>query len=102
MTTTNSNHSMSRDYWRCWSFMDIHDELDGEIYEHALKKIVSSKEALAVRAHAMQSAFRIALPFPELQMELLSILVKLENEDAPAICARSRILSKKLKNSLRN
>lgn len=99
MTQACTNPSMARDYWRCWSFLNVHDDLGGEVYEKAVRVVMSSKETLAVRAHAMQCAHRIAAPFPELQAELLSVLDKLDDE-APAIHARSKMISKKLKRQL--
>lgn len=101
-TIQNDNPSIDRDYWRAWSFINVNEEIAGEIYESAVVKIMSSKVALAVRAHAMLCAYRIAEPYPELCSELLSILEGLKQDEAPAICSRSRNLSKKLERKLKH
>lgn len=91
------NESMLRDLWRCLSFIQVNEELSGEIYDTAFQVIPSQKFAIAIRAHAMLTACNIAMPYPELRAELILVLDGLQEEESAGIRSRGRNLSKRLK-----
>jgi len=93
------HEGMQRDLWRCLSFMDIGDDLSGEIYNCATAAIVSVKKPIAVRVHAMTVAYRIARPYPELMDELYMLLETLKNEESPGIRTRSKHIRELIKRS---
>ena len=93
-----NNDSMRRDLWRTLTFIQISEDLSGEIYDKALSTITSQNYPIAVRAHAMYVAGNIAKPYPELRNELLLILKDFDQEESAGIRSRARNLRKALKN----
>lgn len=86
---------MQRDIWRTLSFISI-TKLEGEIYDKAIQVIVSEEKTIAVRAHAMLTAFNICKEYIELKRELALVLQGLVNHDSKGIQARSKNLLKAL------
>lgn len=91
-----SHQGMLRDLWRSLTFIALHDELSAAVYDEAMRVTRSEKYALAVRAHAMLVAFQIALPYPELSLELAMVLKDLCESHSPAIASRSKNLLRKI------
>lgn len=83
------HEGMQRDLWRCLSFIDIVEELSGAVYSHAIRITGSAKHPVAVRAHAMLTAYHIARGYPELLNELDMVLTPLKEGEAMSVRARS-------------
>ena len=81
---------MRRELWRALSFIDVDEDLAGDVFDAAIAVVRSSAEPIAVRAHAMFAARNIARPHPPLRRELRLVLEAALAEDSPAIRARSR------------
>jgi len=92
------NHNgMERDLWRSLTFVEIHEDLSGEVFDRAIQTLRSPKHAVAVRAHSMLVAFNIARPFEELRQELEECLsIVQQQNDSAGLYARSKNLRKKL------
>jgi hypothetical protein len=90
------NQSMLRDLWRTMSLIEVKEELAGEVYDASVKATLSSMNAIAVRAHAMFTAANIAMPYPELRIELAMILKGFNEDTSAGLRARARNLIKKL------
>lgn len=93
---TNNHPSMQRDLWRSMTFIDVDDKFSGEVYDAAVKTLMSVSNPIAVRAHAMYCAANIAQPFPELSRELALILADFNQDDSAGLRARAKNLSRKL------
>jgi hypothetical protein len=98
---TNDNQSMLRDLWRSMTFIEIDEELAGDVYDAAVKTLMSAKNAIAVRAHAMYCAANIAKPYSELCHELILLLEEFKLEESAGLKARAQNLSKQLSRNLR-
>jgi len=85
-----SNQSVQRDLWRVFATVDITEDLSGIIYEQGCQVFISQKYPIAVRAHAMQAAFNIAQPYPELLYELKLLMEEIKDIDSAGIRARVR------------
>ena len=90
------HHGMLRDIWRAWSFLVVHEELEGEVFDRAMRVIPSQMYPVAIRIHAMKTAYNIAKNYPEIAEELLLVVEDLEHDDSSAIQARSRHIMKDL------
>ena len=73
-----SNQSMLRDLWCCISHIEINDEISGEVYAFATGTFTSQKHAIAVRAHSLECACKIAQPYQELRDEMALFLKPLK------------------------
>ncbi|MEZ4721932.1 MAG: hypothetical protein R2813_08670 [Flavobacteriales bacterium] len=90
------HQGMQRDLWRTLTFVDISEELSGSVYDFACNVIASAHYPVAVRVHAMQCAFNIAKPWPELRDELKMILDSLGPEESVGTRNRAGKLSARL------
>ena len=89
--------SVRRDLWRALSFVtDIDDDIAGAVFDTAVRVVTSSKEPIAIRAHAMFAARNVALPYPELRRELRLVLEALTRDESAAVRARSRNVVREL------
>lgn len=82
--------SMRRDLWRAFSFVDIDEDIAGDVFEAAIETIVSPREPIAARAHAMYVARNIARPYVELRRELTLVLEGLGRKESAAIQTRKK------------
>lgn len=76
--------AVKRNTMRIFQFIDIPDELDGDLFEIGMRYLASMDEAIAIKAFAMTVLRKICQKYPELTPELMfqiEILVK-ENVSA--------------------
>lgn len=71
---TNPPTAPKRSIMRLYQWADIDEEVEGKLFDYALKFIVSIDEPLAVKAYSMTVARRICEKYPELINELLPLL----------------------------
>lgn len=93
----NRHPSIERDFWKLLTRISLNDDLIGKAYDEALRTIPSQKRAVAVRAYAMEVAFKVADRYPELIHEVKLIFENLSPEEPASIQARKRNFLKKLK-----
>lgn len=93
---TINDQSVQRDLWRAFTFFTIAEELEGEVYDVSVKTMCNTTVAIAARAHAMQVAYSLSLPYPELRAEIMLLLSDFHREESAALKARSRNLMKAL------
>lgn len=93
---TTNDQSIQRDLWRTFTFFTITEELEGEVYDVSVKTMCNATVAIAARAHAMQVAYSLSLPYPELRAEIMLLLSEFHREESAALKARSRNLMKAL------
>ena len=91
------NASMRRELWRALSFIEIDDDIAGEVFDAAIEITASPRQPIAVRAHAIFTARNIALPYAELRRELRLTLETTGREESPGIRARSRNVLRELR-----
>ena len=91
------NASMQRELWRALSFVEIDDDIAGEVFDAAIEIAASPRQPIAVRVHAISTARNIALPYAELRRELRLTLEATGREESPGIRARSRNVLRELR-----
>lgn len=94
---SHDHEGMQRDLWRSLTFLEIQEELAGAIFDRGTQIIQSPKYAIAVRVHAMQVAWNISVPYPDLSRELSTLLSALSGEDSVAIVSRAFKLNQQIK-----
>ena len=93
------HEGMLRDIWRSWSFLVVHEELEGDVFDKAVRIIPSQMYPVAVRVHAMKTAHNIAKNYPEIAEELMMILEDLDHDESSGIRARAKNILKDLRKS---
>ena len=93
------HEGMLRDIWRSWSFLVVHEELEGDVFDRAMRIIPSQMHPVAVRVHAMKTAHNIAKNYLEIAEELIMILEDLDHDESSGIRARSKNIVKDLRKS---
>lgn len=66
--------SITRSMVRLLSFQEVPEDLHGPLYDLSVKWISSPMQGIATRAHCMEIAFQIAMPYPELRQELAAVI----------------------------
>jgi len=94
------HQGMSRDIWRSWSFLVVHEELEGDVFDKAVRIIPSQMYPVAVRVHAMKTAHNIAKNYHEIAEELMMILEDLDHDESSGIRARSKNILKDLNKTI--
>ncbi|MEX2595685.1 MAG: hypothetical protein WEC59_02060 [Salibacteraceae bacterium] len=94
---TTQHPSVQRDLWKTLSVLNIDEEISGYVYDHAIRIIPSPIYAIAARAHAIQAAFNIAKPYPELRHELALLLRSIPEAESSGIKARAKNMLLELK-----
>ena len=92
---------MQRDLWRAFTFITIDEDLEGEVYDSAVKTTSNAALPIAPRAHAMLCAVNIAMHYPELSEEMLLVLSSFPQEESPGLRNRAKNLSAKLRKKLK-
>jgi hypothetical protein len=95
------SHSLQRDLWRAFTFISIDEDLEGQVYDLAVKTTTNAALPIAPRAHAMLCAVQIALQYPELMEEMLLVLSSFPQEDSAGLRSRAKNLSAKLRKKLK-
>jgi hypothetical protein len=91
------HEGMLRDVWRSWSFLVVHEELEGDVFDKAVRIIPSQMHAVAVRAHAMKAAYNIAKNYREIAEELILVLEDLDHDESSGIRVRAKNILKDLR-----
>lgn len=86
------NRSMARDLWRALSFIELDDEIAGDVFDAAVAIIPAPAQPVALRAHAMYAARNIARPWAELRRELILVIEDLPPDESAAIRTRSKAI----------
>jgi len=92
-----------RNIVRTWKTMTIPEEYEGEVFERCFEYILSSKNAIAIRAFSVHTCTRIAHKYPELAEELIPVLEEVGPQGSSGFkncCKNSLKQLHKLKNSL--
>ncbi len=88
-----------RSFSKVFSVVEIPEDISGEIYDLCLNWIIQEKTSIAVKAHCMETAKNIALPYPELREEVaLVIRDQMEYSESAGVQARGKRLLKELEN----
>jgi hypothetical protein len=95
------SHSLQRDLWRAFTFISIEEDLEGEVYDLAVKTTTNAAIPIAPRAHAMLCAVQIALHYSELMEEMLLVLSSFPQEESAGLRNRAKNLSAKLRKKLK-
>lgn len=88
------HEGMLRDYWRMFNHLTIDEDLEGLVYDRALKVFPSQSYPTAVRVYALQTAYNIALGYPELMMEVREMMLELKEYETSGMWARLKNLLK--------
>ncbi len=95
------HNGQKREMMKVIQLFDARDIEMGTLIDICFEYLLSPKEALAVRVHAMQIIFDISEYEPDLKPELRGALEILAQETSPAIKGRSRMILKKLNKSIK-
>ncbi|MEL6924403.1 MAG: hypothetical protein AAFO94_10180 [Bacteroidota bacterium] len=88
------HNSIHRNLGKSLLRVSIPDDLQGELYDTCVAHLLSPPVAIAIKAHAMEIATRIALPYEELRSELLTILLELVEDGSPGVVSRGKRMIK--------
>jgi hypothetical protein len=92
------NGSKKRHFLKLISMNDIPENHQGVMFDFCLKTFSSSKDAVAVRVHAMQILYNISSNEPDLQPEILAIIEhEMEHHPSAGITSRGKKLANKLR-----
>ncbi len=92
------NESKRRHFLKLISQNELSQEQQGELFDFCVNTLISAKETVAARVHAMQILYNISLTEPELKPEILAIIEhEIENHSTPGIASRGKKLVTKLK-----
>lgn len=92
------NGSKKRHFLKLISMNDIQKNHQGILFDFCLKRFTSSKDAVAIRVHAMQILFNIAQTEPELKPEIQAIIEhEMEYHPSAGIISRGKKLVQKLR-----
>lgn len=76
--TDNLDHAVHdaviRNTFRTFQSIDFPEEVEGEIYEKSYQFFADSEQAIAIRVFAMTVCGNIAIKYPELQEEIISLI----------------------------
>lgn len=101
---SNCRHvGMLRDLWRILSCVEVDESISGFVFDKALLTMMSPAHAPATRVNAMETAYRIARPYPELLEEINILLRNMPEEEppSPALNARKKQVLLKINRDLR-
>ncbi len=86
-----------RNTLRVFSFVEIPEELEGELYDRCMYFLGHLKIANAIRVFSMSASSRIAIKYPELREELIQVITMYNTPDAtPAYKSRAKKVLKYL------
>lgn len=68
------HNAVVRNTLRTFQFMDFSEELEGEVFDVCLTKLVDTKQPIAVKVFAMTVCANICLKYPELAIELIPVI----------------------------
>lgn len=68
------HNAVPRAILRSLALMEIPEDFSGEVFDQAFRYLQSPQQPTAIRVCAMQVAFNLALPYPELRQELRLVL----------------------------
>lgn len=98
---TEKNESKKRHYLKLISLNTIDPKYFGFLVDYCLKAFTSSKEAIAVRVHAMQILYNISEKERDLKPEILAIIEhEMEFHSTAGIKSRGSKLAKKLREQI--
>jgi hypothetical protein len=85
-----------RNILRILSFEEIPEESQVFLLDHCLQWLISKKEPIAVKAHAMGILSNLALKEPDLKNEIIPVLLDILPDASMGIRARARQVLKKM------
>jgi len=91
------HNSIHRNFCKTLATIDIPEEHQGTLYSLAIDWIFSQKVPVAVKAHCMEIAYKIARPIPELREELAIVITDQMDYGSAGFKSRARIILKRLK-----
>lgn len=91
LLATPINDTVKRNIVRTFQFIDLPEELLGDVFDNCAVLLNNPNEAVAIRAFSMTVLFNICRQYPELKEELKAmLLLAIENSDKPGILNRGR------------
>jgi len=94
------HNSLRRNVFRTFQYMQLPEELEGEILELGIERMRDAKEAIAVKVFAMTTCFNIVIQHKELVPELIYIIEEQYPHGSTGFKNRARKLLKKLNSRL--
>ena len=79
-----------RNTLRYFQFVEVEEDLEGPLYDVAYVFMSNPRQAVAIRAFAMQCCVNLALKYPELKEELTASISMYLEDDSPGILSRSK------------
>lgn len=76
------------------------EEAEGYLFDYCMKGITNLNRPIAIRAFSIPLAFKIGRKYPELLLELKSVLLLIDPEDGVSIQVRKRDYLKKIEKIL--
>ncbi len=93
----NRHNAVRRNIIRAYQFIEIPEEIEGELYDICHKFILTHDEAIAIRAFSMTVCERIATKYPELIPELIVAIEATIPHGSSGLKNRAGHTSKRLK-----
>jgi len=83
--------AVKRNVLRIFQFVNVPEAIEGELFDIAMKYLISRHEAIAIKAFSMTALRRICEKYPELTQEVIPTLELIIREnDSPGIQSRGR------------
>ena len=79
----NPHDAVKRGTMRVFETIEIPEEVEGEVFDAAMRFLSDYDEALAIRGYAMTAAGRLCERYPSLRHEVLPVVEDVIQQDAP-------------------
>lgn len=96
LQTDHIHPAIPRNILRGLTFLSIPEDEQGEWLDLCFGYLQDPKQPVAIRVHAMQVAFNLSQPYPELQQELHMIITAHVSEGSAGFKSRAKKLLKNL------
>jgi len=90
------SEAMRRNIAKTLAESHLPQEWYDELYDFAIKRILSSEEAVAVKVHCLKIAFQIAVKYPDLLVEVREVIEEQRTKNSVGFAACSKKYAKKI------
>jgi len=90
------HNSIHRCLGKSFLRMEIPEDLQGDLYDTCVAHLLSPTIAIAIKAHGMEVATRIAMPYKELRDELIEVINEMNQNASAGIRSRAKHMLKEL------
>ena len=86
------HNAVIRNVLRTFQYMDFPEEVEGEVFDLCMSKLMDQSQAIAVKAFSMTVCANICMKYPALAAELIPVLEEIIPHGSSGVKARGRKL----------